>query len=102
MSNSIVRNFKLAPSWLRFLIVFLLVAGVFFRFFNLDGKIYWHDETFTSLRISGYTAGEVKQKIFNGRIITQEIFAQYQRLNPEKNLSDTIKSLAHNIHHFIM
>jgi uncharacterized membrane protein len=94
MSNSIIRNFKLAPSWLRFLIIALLLVGVFFRFFNLDGKIYWHDETYTSLRISGYTAGEVKQKILTNSIITKEDLAHYQGLNHEKGLSDTIKSLA--------
>lgn len=94
MSNSIIRNFRLTPSWLRFLIVFLLIVGVFFRFLNLDGKIYWHDETFTSLRISGYTLGEVKQKIFTGSIINQDSFAQYQGINQEKSLSDTLKSLA--------
>ncbi len=61
--------------------------------FNLDGKVYWHDETFTSLRISGYTATEVRQQIFNGRIITKESFAKFQSTNTEKGLIDTIKSL---------
>jgi uncharacterized membrane protein len=94
MGNSIIRNFKLAPSWLRLLIVVVLVVGVFFRFFNLDGKIYWHDETFTSLIISGYTADEVKQRILINSVITKDSLAQYQGLNQEKGLSDTIKSLA--------
>jgi len=89
-----MRHLKLARSRLRFLIVVLLIVGVFFRFFNLDGKVYWHDETFTSLRISGYTATEVKQQIFNGGVITKESFAKFQSYNREKGLSDTIKSLA--------
>ncbi|WP_373525523.1 glycosyltransferase family 39 protein [Nostoc sp.] len=89
-----MRHLKLAPNRLRFLIVVLLMISVFFRFFNLDSKVYWHDETFTSLRISGYTATEVKQQIFNGRIITKESFAKFQSYNMEKGLSDTIKSLA--------
>ncbi|MBW4559310.1 MAG: glycosyltransferase family 39 protein [Trichormus sp. ATA11-4-KO1] len=89
-----MRHLKLAPSWLQFLIVVLLALGVFFRFLNLDGKVYWHDETFTSLRISGYTAAEVKQQIFNGRIITKESFAKFQSPNLEKSLGDTLKSLA--------
>ncbi|MBR8837043.1 MAG: glycosyltransferase family 39 protein [Stigonema ocellatum SAG 48.90 = DSM 106950] len=89
-----MRHLKLAPNWLRFLIIVVLVVGVFFRFLNLDGKVYWHDETFTSLRISGYTAAEVKQQIFNNHVITREAFAKFQRPNPEKGLSDTIKSLA--------
>ncbi|MEH2064543.1 MAG: glycosyltransferase family 39 protein [Nostoc sp.] len=88
-----MRHLKLAPNKLRFLIVVLLMLGVFFRFFNLDGKVYWHDETFTSLRISGYTENEVRQQIFNGRIITKESFAKFQSPNMEKGLINTIMSL---------
>lgn len=90
----VMHHFKLAPSWLRFLIVVLLVIGVFFRFANLERKVYWHDETYTSLRISGYTALEVRQQIFNNRVMTGTYFNKYQSLNSEKNLGDTIKSLA--------
>ncbi|MBN3886718.1 MULTISPECIES: glycosyltransferase family 39 protein [unclassified Nostoc] len=86
-------DLKLAPNRLRFLIILLLMVGIFFRFFNIDGKVYWHDETFTSLRISGYTANEVRQQIFNGRIINKESFAKFQSLNVEKGLNDTIMSL---------
>ncbi|MBW4610804.1 MAG: glycosyltransferase family 39 protein [Hassallia sp. WJT32-NPBG1] len=89
-----MHHFKLAPSWLRFLILVLLVIGIFFRFVNLERKVYWHDETYTSLRISGYTAKEVRQQLFNNPVITGTYFDKYQRPNPEKNLGDTIKSLA--------
>ncbi|MEH2283366.1 MAG: glycosyltransferase family 39 protein [Nostoc sp.] len=88
-----MRHLQLAPNRLQFLIVILLVVGIFFRFFNIDRKVYWHDETFTSLRISGYTANEVRQQIFNGRIIDKESFAKFQSPNMEKGLSDTIMSL---------
>ncbi|MEH2114308.1 glycosyltransferase family 39 protein [Nostoc sp.] len=88
-----MRRLKFTPNRLRFLIVVLLMVGIFFRFFNIDGKVYWHDETFTSLRISGYTANEVRQQIFNGRIITKESFAKFQSTNMEKSLIDTIMSL---------
>ncbi|MDF5721627.1 MAG: glycosyltransferase family 39 protein, partial [Rhizonema sp. PD37] len=89
-----MRHLILAPNWLRFLIVVLLVLGVFFRFFNLENKVYWHDETYTLLRISGYTAVEAKQQIFNGHVITKEEFAKFQHPNLEKGFGDTIKSLA--------
>lgn len=89
-----MHHFKLVPSWLRFLIVVLLAIGIFFRFVNLERKVYWHDETYTSLRISGYTANEVRQQIFNNRVIMGTYFDKYQRPNPENNLGDTIKSLA--------
>ncbi|MEH1917523.1 glycosyltransferase family 39 protein [Nostoc sp.] len=88
-----MRHLQLAPNRLRFLIVVLLMVGIFFRFFKLDHKVYWHDETFTSLRISGYTANEAKQQIFNGRIINKESFAKFQSPNMEKGLRDTIISL---------
>ncbi|MCW5312927.1 hypothetical protein GTQ43_03400 [Nostoc sp. KVJ3] len=89
-----MRHLKFAPSWLRYLIIFLLLMGISFRFFNLDGKVYSHDETYTSLRISGYTITEVKKQIFNNRVIAGESFAQFQGANPEKNLNDTIMTLA--------
>lgn len=89
-----MRNPILVPSWLRFSIIFLLAMGILFRFVNLEGKVYSHDETYTSLRISGYTVDEVKQQIFNGRIISKESFARFQRPNLEKGFSDTIMSLA--------
>jgi uncharacterized membrane protein len=87
-------QFKLSPKWLQFLIIALLIMGVFFRFCNLGGKVYWHDETYTSLRISGYTAGEVRKQIFNNRIAVRENLTKFQRINSEKNLLHTIKSLA--------
>jgi uncharacterized membrane protein len=89
-----MRHLKFAPSWLRFLIIFLLAMSILFRFFNLDGKVYWHDETYASLRISGYTVNEAKQQLFNNRVIGGESFAQFQGANPEKSLNDTIMSLA--------
>jgi uncharacterized membrane protein len=89
-----MRHLKLGPSWLRFLIVFLLVMSILFRFVNLDGKVYSHDETYSSLRISGFTTTQVKQQIFNGLIIARESFAKFQGVNREKNLNDTIMTLA--------
>ena len=89
-----MRNLTLVPSWLRFLIIFLLAMGILFRFVNLEGKVYSHDEIYTSLRISGYTVDEVKQEIFNGRVISKESFAKFQRPNLEKGFSGTIMSLA--------
>jgi uncharacterized membrane protein len=84
----------LPPSWLRFLIITLLILGVFFRFAYLDRKVYWHDEAYTSLRISGYTKTEFVQQVFNGRVFTVGDIQKYQQPNSEKNLIDTINSLA--------
>lgn len=82
------------PTWLRSVVVVLLVLGIFFRFANLDQKIYWHDETFTSLRISGYTEAEIVQQLSNRGVINPEALQKYQHPNPQRNLFDTLKSLA--------
>ncbi|WP_414517802.1 glycosyltransferase family 39 protein [Nostoc sp. PCC 9305] len=89
-----MHHLKFAPSWLRFLTIFLLTMGILFRFSNLDGKVFWQDETYASLRISGYTINEAKQQLFNNRVIGKESFAQFQGANPDKSLNDTIMSLA--------
>ncbi|MEA5601396.1 glycosyltransferase family 39 protein [Nostoc sp. UHCC 0252] len=82
------------PSWLRFLIITLLILGVFFRFAYLDRKVYWHDEAYTSLRISGYTKTEFVQQVFNGRVFAVGNIQKYQQPNSDKGLIDTVNSLA--------
>ena len=84
----------LPPSWLQFFIVTLLVLGVFFRFVNLDRKVYWIDETYTSLRISGHTETEFIQQVFDGHVVNLKELQKYQQPNPEKGLVSTINSLA--------
>ncbi len=89
-----MRHLRIVPNWLRLFILVVFVSGVFFRFTNLDGKVFWHDETYTMLRVSGYTAREVKQQVFNDSIISPISLAKFQNINEAKSLSDTIHSLA--------
>jgi uncharacterized membrane protein len=84
----------LMKSKLRFLVLVLLILGVFFRFANIDKKFYWYDEVFTSLRISGYTQTEVLHEISSVQLVAAKDLMKYQRSNPTKNLGDTVKSLA--------
>jgi uncharacterized membrane protein len=89
-----MRHLRIAPNWLRYFIVMVLLLGVYFRFVNLDGKVFWHDETFTMLRVSGYTVSEVRQEVFNGRIIKNDNLSKFQSINDNKGIIDTINSLA--------
>ncbi len=93
MKKQLSQNWLISKSWLGFLITILLVIGVFFRFVNLDKKIYWGDEVFSSLRISGYTQSEMKQQLGNGHLISIEELHKYQYPNPEKNTADTTKGV---------
>jgi len=78
----------------RFLLILILVIGIFFRFTNLDKKVYWSDETFTSLRISGYTVKESIDRLYDGHVVSIEDLHKYQSLNSEKTVIDTITGLA--------
>lgn len=93
MNSNMTQNRKLYLTGFRFLIIFLLVVGVVFRFVNLDRKVYWYDETATSLRISGYTWAELKNQLLE-RVISSEDLQHYQRPNSDKGVINTIKGLA--------
>jgi uncharacterized membrane protein len=76
----------------------LLAAGLFFRFYNLEKKAYWFDETFTSLYISGYTPAEVKQRVGDREISAQELM-RFQHVNPDRGLLSTVTALSVNDPH---
>ena len=73
------------------LISVLLALGLFFRFGNLDKKIYWYDEMLTSFRIAGYSATELKERPFSTHEISVQALQKYQRINPERTLLHTIR-----------
>ncbi len=82
------------PLWLKWLLVFLLALGVVFRFVNLNHKVYWHDETYTSLRAAGYTRGEIDDELFQNRVIDSSELQRFQRIKPGSTPLDTLRSLA--------
>ncbi len=82
------------------LIAVIIAVGIFFRFYNLDHKTYWYDETMTSVRISGYVSPGLTEEVYNGKVINVENFLKtYQYPNDTRNLNDTIKALAKNPEH---
>ena len=81
------------PHTLRLLVLGSLILGIFFRFVNLDKKVYWHDEAYTSLRISGYTAQEFNQEVPD-QLLPIQVLEKYQYPNEDKSFIDTLKSLA--------
>lgn len=91
--NKVTQSWRLPSTALRLLISVLLVLGIFFRFANIDRKVYWIDEAFTSIRVSGYTEQEIVKNLSEAHIIGIKELQKYQRPNLEKSLIDTIKSL---------
>ena len=80
-------------TWLSFLLVVAIALGVFFRLAYLDRKIYWVDETFTSLWLSGYSQPEVVEQIYDRPPVSVEALRKYQHVNEEKTFIDTISQL---------
>ncbi|NET47981.1 MAG: dolichyl-phosphate-mannose-protein mannosyltransferase [Merismopedia sp. SIO2A8] len=66
-------------TWLKYFLLLVLFMGAFFRFYHIDHKVYWYDETMTSLRISGYTQPQAQELVYGIEHHTIEEFrAQYQ------------------------
>jgi len=72
----------------------LLTFGVVFRFVNLNHKVYWHDEVYTSLRAAGYTRNEIDQTLFQNQILPAKALQQFQQIKPGSRIEDTVRSLA--------
>ncbi len=70
-----------------------LGLGIWFRGANL-GQVYWHDEAYTSLRLSGFTAQALNQALFQGNIITAADLLKFQWPQPENNIDRVIQALA--------
>ena len=81
----------------RYLVIFLgiaIILGVFFRFIELDRKVFCHDEVLTNFRSSGFTLGQVYPQFFDNKIISSPELLNYQRIKPNSTFKDTINSLA--------
>ncbi|WP_404789133.1 hypothetical protein [Altericista sp. CCNU0014] len=83
-----------SSQWLKVVITVVLLLGIAFRFVNLDRKPYWHDETYTSLYLSGYSAQEAIQHLFAGQIVKVKDLLHYQYPSSEHSVLDTIDGLA--------
>ncbi|MEG4293550.1 glycosyltransferase family 39 protein [Microcoleus sp. C2C3] len=79
--------------WLMSLLAIGILLGIGFRFFELDRKLYWHDEAYTSIRAAGFTRQEIDDKLFQNRIVPAPELQKYQRIKPGSTEADTIRSL---------
>lgn len=75
-------------------LILAIVVGVAFRFVALDGKVYGHDEVYTTLRVSGYTTKEFTQEFYQNRIVSSVDLLKYQQFKPGSTPLNTLNSLA--------
>lgn len=96
--GTVIQIPKLAKPWL-FLIAIALILGIFFRFTNLESKVYWVDEVATSMRISGYSEPEVTEALVARGLVDIQELQRYQRLSPEKDFGDALSALKKSPEH---
>lgn len=71
----------------------LIGLGIAFRWANLE-QVFWHDEAYTALRLSGFTGQELNQTLFKGETVTVAQVLAYQWPNSTRTIWDTIQALA--------
>ena len=81
-------------AWWRYGAIALLLLGIALRLYHLDYKVYWLDEAYTSLRLSGHTRAEFEQTVFTGDVVDWATLQRYQHPSPDKTLGDTLHSIA--------
>lgn len=84
---------QLGSNW-KLLILTCLLLGLLFRLVDLDRKIYQYDETFTSLRVSGYTETEAVQTLTDQQLVSVADLQKYQLPNAENSVIGTVSGLA--------
>ncbi|HEY9738032.1 MAG TPA: hypothetical protein V6D06_17190 [Trichocoleus sp.] len=72
----------------------VVAVGIYFRLAHFDDQVYWHDEAYTSLRISGFTSAEIRQNLFDDRVVSAADVLRYQHPGVGKTVFDVVHSLA--------
>jgi uncharacterized membrane protein len=78
----------------RWLMILIIVLGIFFRFVNLDRKIFWTDEVFTALRSSGQTGAAAIESLYTGKPVAFSDMAQHFAPMSGTNLMDVVQGIA--------
>ncbi len=82
------------PVWLVILVIASVAIGIGFRFYHLDFKIYWHDETWTSVHVGGHRLEDVIRVGFAGKKGSFADLMNFQRVDPQSHFTDTIRALS--------
>jgi uncharacterized membrane protein len=90
---------KIVQNYFYVLLAIILTIGILVRCVNLDRKVYWHDEVYTSVRVAGYEGDWISDRIFTSRIISAEDILKFQEIRPGSNLIDVVKVLATHPEH---
>jgi len=74
----------------RLIAIALLTLAVCFRFANLDHKVYWHDEAYTSTVITARPGKYFSEDLFQNRLAKPADLLAYQQFVPDLTLGDMV------------
>jgi uncharacterized membrane protein len=80
------------PLWLYLSVTFIVALGIFFRFYNLDHKVFWEDEILGAIHSFGYTEAEIVSA--SPRLTDASDVQHYLEPNRSLGVNSTIQSLA--------
>lgn len=87
---------SLRPHWrspfFRVCIVVILL-GIGLRFYHLDHKLFWHDEVYTAIPVSGFERGELRDDWIEAQGLMPADLQRYQTVTPDVTWADTLKAL---------
>jgi uncharacterized membrane protein len=82
---------------INFLFWITIVSAIILRFSYLDTKVFWHDEIYTELRVSGYKNIDPMNARL-GRILSKKELLFFQGVSEDKTINDTLSSLSEDVH----
>lgn len=71
-----------------------VAAGVYFRVARLDQRIFWFDECYTALKLSGHRGYVAAEQMLDGKVRTIAELRRYQRINPDRTWFNTLARCA--------
>ncbi|MBC5821468.1 MAG: glycosyltransferase family 39 protein [Candidatus Eremiobacteraeota bacterium] len=70
-----------------------ILLGIFFRFASLGAPLFWQDEAYTALRVTGHTDAAYR-RVFDGRTHSVAEVRSFVTLDPKRGVADVARALA--------
>ena len=75
--------------------VLIFIFGALIRVISIEKRIYWADEVYTALWISGHTEQEIIDTFYHGGVTERKSILNFQKPDPDKTIFDTVSVLSH-------
>jgi uncharacterized membrane protein len=78
---------RMSDILLKFAVFAIILSGVFFRFYNIDKKVYWNDEVVTTSILGGVSYQQL-EKLYRGETVPAEYVRQSLRIPDRFGVGD--------------